>query len=63
MATGGTQRPKIKWILKNEDAIRQAIINGFGQHLCNADSDIDSLADDLGGNPKRAMNCLNYGDS
>jgi pimeloyl-ACP methyl ester carboxylesterase len=27
------------WILTNEKATRQAIINGFHQHLCNADSD------------------------
>jgi pimeloyl-ACP methyl ester carboxylesterase len=29
----------IPWILTNEQATRQAIINGFQQHLCNADSD------------------------
>lgn len=28
-----------RWILTNEEATRQAIINGFQQHLCNADSD------------------------
>ncbi|WP_051470052.1 caspase family protein [Fischerella sp. PCC 9605] len=27
------------WILINENATRQAIINGFRQHLCNADSE------------------------
>ncbi|AFZ11645.1 peptidase C14 caspase catalytic subunit p20 [Crinalium epipsammum PCC 9333] len=27
------------WILKNEQATRMAIINGFGQHLCKANSD------------------------
>ncbi|AFZ24339.1 alpha/beta hydrolase family protein,Caspase domain-containing protein [Cylindrospermum stagnale PCC 7417] len=27
------------WILTNQQATRQAIINGFQQHLCNADSD------------------------
>ncbi|MFB2897443.1 caspase family protein [Aerosakkonemataceae cyanobacterium BLCC-F50] len=27
------------WILLNQDATRQAIINGFEQHLCNADSE------------------------
>jgi pimeloyl-ACP methyl ester carboxylesterase len=27
------------WILLNQDATRQAIINGFQQHLCNAQSD------------------------
>ncbi|MBR8840658.1 MAG: caspase family protein [Stigonema ocellatum SAG 48.90 = DSM 106950] len=28
-----------KWILTNEEATRQAIINGFEQHLCNANSE------------------------
>lgn len=27
------------WILLNQDATRQAIINGFQQHLCNAESE------------------------
>lgn len=29
----------VPWILTNEPATRQAIINGFQQHLCKADSD------------------------
>ncbi|KYC42289.1 hypothetical protein WA1_20145 [Scytonema hofmannii PCC 7110] len=29
----------VPWILTNEQATRQAIINGFQQHLCKADSD------------------------
>ncbi|MBE9225072.1 caspase family protein [Phormidium sp. LEGE 05292] len=29
----------VPWILKNEQATRQAIINSFQQHLCNANSD------------------------
>ncbi|MUG94123.1 caspase family protein [Scytonema sp. UIC 10036] len=29
----------VPWILTNEKATRQAIINGFEQHLCKADSD------------------------
>jgi len=32
------QPPNLPWILLNEDATRQAIINGFQQHLCNADN-------------------------
>lgn len=30
---------KFPWILLNQDATRQAIIDGFEQHLCNADSE------------------------
>ncbi|KYC35383.1 hypothetical protein WA1_06035 [Scytonema hofmannii PCC 7110] len=29
----------VPWILTNEQATRQAVINGFQQHLCKADSD------------------------
>ncbi len=29
----------VPWILTNEKAARQAIINSFEQHLCNANSD------------------------
>lgn len=33
------QFTNVPWILKNEQATRQAIINSFKQHLCNANSD------------------------
>lgn len=33
------ESPDVPWILTNEQATRQAIINGFQQHLCRADSD------------------------
>jgi hypothetical protein len=29
----------VSWMLRNEHATRQAVINGFEKHLCNADTD------------------------